>query len=348
MTTPSGQISLSQVNTELGFSAAATITMNDTVVRSLAGVPSGQITMANLQNKSSAWTGTISSNQQQMDLYSFATGNGYPGSGVAQITVAPGVYIWSDSTGAAAMTIPSGFGAGNLTLTNNGYIMGKGGRGGNGSVPENGLPGGPAISISQPVTINNTNGSAYIGGGGGGAGSGRAATPVYAGGGGGVGGGDGGNGGGTPGAGGTGGSIGNSGTPNGNGAGGGGGGGRVFPGSASAGGFTGGQGWPGGGNGGRVGVVNPRTATISQASGGGGGGWGAAGGQGLFLISPSGPANASGIGGSGNNVGGPAFAGVGGTSNPRPGGSGGPAVSLNGNSVTWVSGDTARVWGSVS
>lgn len=52
MTLPAGQISLSEVNVELGYSATALITMNDTAVRNLAGVPSGQISMSNLQGKS--------------------------------------------------------------------------------------------------------------------------------------------------------------------------------------------------------------------------------------------------------------------------------------------------------
>jgi hypothetical protein len=30
------------------------------------------------------------------------------------------------------------------------------------------------------------------------------------------------------------------------------------------------------------------------------------------------------------------------------GGTGGKAVNLNGNSITWVSGDTSRIWGAVS
>jgi hypothetical protein len=34
--------------------------------------------------------------------------------------------------------------------------------------------------------------------------------------------------------------------------------------------------------------------------------------------------------------------------NNHSGGAGGRAVTLNGNSVTWTSGDTTRVWGSVS
>jgi hypothetical protein len=44
---------MSQVNTELGRSATATISLNESAVRSLAGVPSGAISMDNLRGKSS-------------------------------------------------------------------------------------------------------------------------------------------------------------------------------------------------------------------------------------------------------------------------------------------------------
>lgn len=54
----SGAISLSQVNTELGLSSTAAISLNDAAVRTLAGVASGAISMSNLYGKSNAavWT----------------------------------------------------------------------------------------------------------------------------------------------------------------------------------------------------------------------------------------------------------------------------------------------------
>jgi hypothetical protein len=51
MTTPTGQISLSDVNVELGKNATDTISLNDTKVRCLADVPSGAISLNNLKGK---------------------------------------------------------------------------------------------------------------------------------------------------------------------------------------------------------------------------------------------------------------------------------------------------------
>ena len=47
-------ISLNQVNTELGLSATANISLNQAAVRTLAGVASGTISMSNLWEEAEA------------------------------------------------------------------------------------------------------------------------------------------------------------------------------------------------------------------------------------------------------------------------------------------------------
>jgi len=54
MVLPTGTISMSQVNTELGRASTASINLNEAAVRSLAGVPSGAISMNDLRGKGSA------------------------------------------------------------------------------------------------------------------------------------------------------------------------------------------------------------------------------------------------------------------------------------------------------
>ena len=291
----SGAISLSDIQTEFGgtnpismseyYRGGSFVTDNNT------GVPtSGEIDLADFYGATNQFSYTFSSNTQEVDLNSTLTTAGWNGSDPVVVTINSGIYIWSDSTSTAALTISSALN-GLLTLTNNGYIIGKGGKGGDNTAAGNG---GDAISnAATGVTLTNASGAYIAGGGGGGDGG-------HAGGGGGAGGGVGGtNESGV--AGGTGGALGQAGGDgtdssvtgtNGDGGygggagggggsydasgpgvygGGGGGGGRILPGVGGSGGNTSPYGYKGG-DGGSAGNAG------SSGAASGGGGWGAAGG----------------------------------------------------------------------
>jgi hypothetical protein len=335
----SGQISLSQVNTELGRSSTATISLGEAAVRTLFGKASGAISMSDGYGKSNKFSFTITTSTADANLATLATAAGWNGTSEVEATIASGVYLYGTSTAStsAGLLVPNSFPNG-VSIINNGFIIGRGGNGGR----TTGVAGLSALRILRNVTVTNNN---YIAGGGGG-GGGFDSASAGAGGGGGAGGGVGGVPGG--GTGGTGGAIGASG---GNGTvastsprAGGGGGGRILPGTGGA---TrtvnNGQSLAGlgGGSGGSGGAVYP--AFSGRAAGGGGGGWGASGGT-----AASGPAGAasitSGAGGSSNNTGGNAT----GTSitASNVGGAGGRAVQLNGFSVTWLANGTR--WGAIS
>lgn len=200
MTTPSGQISLNDVNVELGFPGTTTISMNQSDVRTLAGVPSGAISMQNLQGKSNIFIYTISSNTTNLNLRSAAVSAGWNQTIPVQATINSGVYVYSNSTGSYALTIDGSWPAG-VTLTNNGVIVGKGGTGSKSAslndpgFKVNGGNAGPALLVQSAVTINNGSGRIAGGGGGGGSGSYNGELNVFTytggGGGGGIGNGDG-------------------------------------------------------------------------------------------------------------------------------------------------------------
>lgn len=223
MTLPaSGAISLSDVNTELGYSSTAQISLNDSAVRSLAGVSSGAISLDDLHGKANTFSFTISTNTADVNLRTAALAAGWNGSAVLYATIASGVVVYSTSTSNAALTVSGSFPNG-VYLTNSGTILGKGGDGGNGglfSSPTSGQAGGTGMSVASSITITN---NGRISGGGGGGGGGLGSTDSISGeqlGGGGGGGGIGNGGGGSGGGGGYPGQSGTSGTLTANGTGG--------------------------------------------------------------------------------------------------------------------------------
>lgn len=176
----SGSISMSQVNVELGRSSTATISMNESAIRTLFGVGGSgtAIAMSQGRGKSSAFafSATISSTLTNYNLRNAAIAAGWNQTTPlnATITINSGVIVHSTSTGTAAFDATGSFPSGSqLTLTNNGVILGRGGQGGNynfnGAGPgDAGSPGGPGLSVGLPSTITNNN---RISGGGGGGGA---------------------------------------------------------------------------------------------------------------------------------------------------------------------------------
>jgi hypothetical protein len=183
MTLPaSGPISFNNINVELGVAGTTTASLGQASYRTLAGVPSGAISMSNFYGKSSrvAITITLSSNQQNVNIYNLRGGSYVAGISDITVNVNSGVFIGATSTGVYAMTI-SGFASGDtVRINNSGTILGCGGGGGNGGYAANnnynaGSPGaeaGPALSVSFPTTIYNY--ANIYGGGGGGGGGGSA------------------------------------------------------------------------------------------------------------------------------------------------------------------------------
>lgn len=162
------------INIELGQSATATISLNDSNVRALLGKASGAISLSDAYGKANQFAFTISSNQSNANLRTLAINAGWNQSSQLVATIGAGVYISGSNTGTPALTVSGSFPNGVL-LTNNGFIIGMGGAGGKGAHNSvAGGTGGTALSVSSAITITN-NGT--IGGGGGG-GQGGAASYV--------------------------------------------------------------------------------------------------------------------------------------------------------------------------
>jgi len=275
----SGQITLNQVNVELGLTATAQIGMNDSAVRGLFGIASGEIEMSDGYGKSSETV--LSADTNRLTVSSLISAGG-------TLRVPSNLWVWSSVATTPAMIIDIA-----CTVIIEGKVVGMGG-----SSTHNGQVGGTAISItSSGVTVQNNSG-AYIAGGGG---SGALGSNGF--GGGGAGGGKsfsgsarslpffngtgnngitqdsgksvGGTGGGAGGGGGSSSIIGGDGAQ----------GGFILPGSGGAGGYHTQYGGASGGTGGSAGGAGaagqgPSPYFGGQRGGGGGGGWGASGGSG--------------------------------------------------------------------
>lgn len=284
----SGAISLNDIHVEAGGTTGTTASVSDSDIRDLISLA------ADTEADFSDWYGAAA----EVDLTSAGLVNGQKQQ--KQITVSnfisaggtlvipSDIWVWSDATGTAALTIDI-----SCTIKNSGKIIGRGGNGGSGANGGGGT-GGHAIKINSGVTgvtIINNSGAFIAGGGGGGGGS------SYEGGGGGAGGGSGGSSGVGSAAGGSGGSLnaaGSAGAANG-GTGGAGGNQGGNPGVASIGGDNNYAGAGGGGGGGRI----LSSGTNVTPSGGGGGGWGASGTNGSSVNNGSGGSSGKAINDSG-------------------------------------------------
>jgi hypothetical protein len=191
MTLPSsGPISLSQVDTQLGYSATAAISMNDAAVRSLAGVGgSGTAwSMSSLYGKpAGATTFTVTSSNSPYNCFTAAGSPTAAGSYI--FNIGSGVVQGSNVDTTPAMSIGAFPSGSTVRINNAGTIQGAGGDGGSGATPSGvgttagnpGGAGGTALAGTSGITttLNNTGsiiggggGAGSVGGAGGGAGSG--------------------------------------------------------------------------------------------------------------------------------------------------------------------------------
>lgn len=118
----SGAISLGNVNTELGRSATATISLDETAVRTLAGVSSGAISLASLYGKSNGPTFTPAGGASAGSASYLDSFAGF--SGTASVTIScstTAVWTWTrvgSTTATASRT--SGASGTNITFSMNG------------------------------------------------------------------------------------------------------------------------------------------------------------------------------------------------------------------------------------
>ena len=182
----SGAISLNDIHVEAGGTTATEASLNDPDIRGLinklAQNPNSFDDYYGVSAETELDLPDSSTNINGQSQLQEITASDYVSSG-GTLVIPSSLWIWSDSTSTAALTIDIP-----CTIVNNGKIIGKGGQGGN-DTNGAGSAGGPAIKINSSVsnvTLTNSSGAYIAGGGGGGS------AYAKAGGGGGAGGGNGG------------------------------------------------------------------------------------------------------------------------------------------------------------
>lgn len=165
------------INLELGRAAGATSNLNESALRTLAGVASGAISISNFYGKSNRVpiSLTISSPTSTYCVYANRGPTYVAGRSDITVTVNSCVVVGGTNTSSYSMLVPSTFNAGDtVTIVNNGTLQGAGGP--RGAAPYYtgpgcpGSPGGHVLYVNRPTTVRN-NGAMYSGGGGGGGGA---------------------------------------------------------------------------------------------------------------------------------------------------------------------------------
>ena len=134
----SGSISLAgttlgeSIQIELGGNGATQISLNDSTVRTLAGVSSGQIVMpTDFYGKSDTFSFNLTT-ASDVNLRTAAIAAGWNGTSQVIATIPTSNTISASSTSGYALTVNGSFPKG-VTLINNGLIVGKGGAAGKGA-----------------------------------------------------------------------------------------------------------------------------------------------------------------------------------------------------------------------
>lgn len=168
----SGAVSISDINVELGRAANTTASLGDSDIRGLLERGSGNVGLGHAYGKANVFDYIMSSTANNVNARNVALAAGWNGTSALTFTINSGVEAKSTSPSTPAFTVNGSFPNG-ITVTNNGYITGRGGKGARGgSSTANSQSGGTALSCSSAVTFYN-NGQIRGGGGGGGAGAGQ-------------------------------------------------------------------------------------------------------------------------------------------------------------------------------